>query len=1799
MELIQILNDILTTKNEVKSILGENDNIARYNISIHNLLAEKYNEGYTEGYRDRWYTLTGQTVNMDGPAQKKSYSLSNSYYTEYTPSVLTDIMRDVLNYRKAMRDDLNEFVSGDDPVGESFGTYPDYLRFLIVEAKSYGYDDGEEDADDDYEGSEEVEIPVINYENNTFTLSSEQGDAMIFYKLGEKGIYTKYEQPVTISEDYDIWYYAKLGGSKSDPIYYSVEYVEDGNVSFTNPPVITQEGDYVYINTGNDADIEYAIDNQSFRTYMGPVLVTSAEKVYARAIRNYMVSNTVSIDITFDEDPVERPENVKCYFDYDEDTFKLTMTLSCNTPGAEIWYAVSKEDGYYREYSSPVENIVQRNFTVFVYSELDGVESKNRLCYRFTVFEDNTVAPVQFVQTGSNLYLYTTTQGAKISYRYSNYSEYTNTSVGSLEVTPPKNVYVYTFAEKDGNYSQESWYKFNDEGSGKTPDKPVITFHQNNTVSISGSGLIKYSTDGKDPNVSGNVYDGPFEIKEKTTVGAVSVNGSYVSDIAWGTFTPYSNIEGGGSGYVTESDCFYISGCSEFTWSGNSLYYSIDRVNWSAAQSTGRTTLNPEVRTYFKGNINKFTPILGQAKIGGNILSLIYADQFINKTGGQCSGLFENATGLYDSSELIIPHESLGEGEFQNLFYGCKNMTKGPEKLKFKKVGYLSCFQMFKGCSSLEAGPDFTFNEIDDRGCMWMFDGCSNMRTVGKFDLTVLGEEGLSACFNSCYNLADISLKINANSVGINAMQGCFSSCRSLVRPDIILNINELSDGACYGMFKSCSGLVSGPDITATILGNSSCYEMFRDCIKLKDIGFLAANTLSDKACMRMFYGCSSLVSGPELKTVYLTDYYDCYKEMFYNCSSLRYIKALFLNNPGNGKNTANWVYGVAGSGTFEINEQATWSSLRGVNAIPQGWTVKNSANVGDIKSITLFNGLVTIKATNSDDIYYSVSDESDLEVENMVKYNGPFEVWDDCYVNACCKNSYGIWGYPVSKKIDFVYPGLVVSVSDNYVKIYCPYSYEYSSVQYQLYEYQNTANLIQNWTVYNGEFLIDKNYTVVCKGQNAAGNWSDTFTYDVLYGINAPVIEFVKGGGNTWVQISYPNPELTPVLYYKINDLTVGTPPEGWTQYTGTFKIDPYIDDENPTVVVSAIAKVVIDGVDTWTSVVSLQWDNESSVELKIPGFRQLEGTNIIYITYDGITYSSWDKTSVKIAYKFEQGGAKKYYTSGIDLHDAGLGVSGNVNLYARAESGLSYTPWNGMSFYYDQSKNPVELLAPEINIIEQEDGSYKLYITNSSSVSWEYSINTYFRITVTAWTTATHPSTSEYYNTYTLFSYADGFTLHEEIVTATIEARSTVDGVNYVDAESVEFNNSHALTSLVKPVIKVYNIQNQYVIRVQNPYTTSLDTNWFKMTDTLWGTGQVDEHKYDDWTNVGSNGTTIDPLLGYGKITAYYTFKGLTSPESDVYEFENPNVVTKLLPPDIEVVLNDGRYMVMFTNTKNEFTRLEYRIINTSWGGGVINEHKYDDWKACYTSWMTLDENLLRGTIQARTGGGEKYSEDLSEYSFVNEVYNALGAPEIQVILKNNTYKLKVFNKNLRAINYFRIVDTVWTGFELDPHKYDNWKISYMTDNQLDTNLVSGTIQAYSVYGSESTIDELVEYEFESEISINDTPPTITVTANPDGLTYRLKIVNNADTSYYPRIKWRIWDTEWTGSELTPKKYQYMGGGDYWIISQSVNENIDANLISGNIQCFATNESNHMQVYQRTDMTEHSFTNLHIVTE
>lgn len=165
-------------------------------------------------------------------------------------------------------------------------------------------------------------------------------------------------------------------------------------------------------------------------------------------------------------------------------------------------------------------------------------------------------------------------------------------------------------------------------------------------------------------------------------------------------------------------------------------------------------------------------------------------------------------------------------------------------------------------------------------------------------------------------------------------------NCMSLLFGDYAAGETDLSafkTGVFGYMFNSCTGIrmVASGFLPATVLSYYCYTAMFEGCSNLLQAPELPATELASCCYYAMFRKCSSLVFAPVLPALTLVS--KCYEYLFYYCSSLNYIKAMFLTAPTY-LYVNYWTLGLASSGTFVRNPEATWDI--GSSSMPAGWTI-------------------------------------------------------------------------------------------------------------------------------------------------------------------------------------------------------------------------------------------------------------------------------------------------------------------------------------------------------------------------------------------------------------------------------------------------------------------------------------------------------------------------------------------------------------------------------------------------------------------------------------------------------------------------------------------------------------------------------------------------------------------------------------------------------------------------------------------------------------------------------------------
>ena len=341
--------------------------------------------------------------------------------------------------------------------------------------------------------------------------------------------------------------------------------------------------------------------------------------------------------------------------------------------------------------------------------------------------------------------------------------------------------------------------------------------------------------------------------------------------------------------------------------------YSVNGGEWTMAENPTTIHLSPGDKVRFKGinqGNNLFSSFIFYLKAYGNIMSLIYGDDFIGQTSLIVPKAFENCfrycPGLFDISNLVLPATTLSEACYRYMFRDT-TITTAPALPATTLAN--NCYEyMFNECTSLTKAPELSATTLANSCYYGMFGGCTSLTTAPELPATTLADE--------CY-------------------RDMFTNCRSLtIAP--ALPATTMAEKCYLYMFAGCASLTTAPELPATTLANACYSNMFQGCTSLTSAPQLPATTLMLACYSRMFQGCTSLITALELPANRLKE--GCYREMFSGCASLMYIKCLATTNFSASFAIYEWLQDVSPVGIFVKASGVTWPT--GPSGIPSGWTV-------------------------------------------------------------------------------------------------------------------------------------------------------------------------------------------------------------------------------------------------------------------------------------------------------------------------------------------------------------------------------------------------------------------------------------------------------------------------------------------------------------------------------------------------------------------------------------------------------------------------------------------------------------------------------------------------------------------------------------------------------------------------------------------------------------------------------------------------------------------------------------------
>ena len=278
------------------------------------------------------------------------------------------------------------------------------------------------------------------------------------------------------------------------------------------------------------------------------------------------------------------------------------------------------------------------------------------------------------------------------------------------------------------------------------------------------------------------------------------------------TPTGYSNeyltfiAKGNGNNRFSFSGSSWVQGGNTFS---NKISYSLDSgVTWSEPSSSVNINVNSGDTVMWKGEmtpdsnhsngIGTFSNSNTFFDIQGNVMSLLYGDNFANQTdltnlSYAFNGLF-SMSWVISAENLILPATILSSRCYQGMFQSCSYLTTPPQ-LPATTLASICYSSMFSGCRSLTTAPQLQATTLANNCCREMFYGCTSLTTPPSLPATALT--------NNCYE----------------------------------------------GMFQGCTSLTTAPELPATTLANSCYYCMFRDCTSLNYIKMLATD-ISASGCL-------------------------------------------------------------------------------------------------------------------------------------------------------------------------------------------------------------------------------------------------------------------------------------------------------------------------------------------------------------------------------------------------------------------------------------------------------------------------------------------------------------------------------------------------------------------------------------------------------------------------------------------------------------------------------------------------------------------------------------------------------------------------------------------------------------------------------------------------------------------------------------------------------------------------------------------------------------------------------------
>ena len=151
----------------------------------------------------------------------------------------------------------------------------------------------------------------------------------------------------------------------------------------------------------------------------------------------------------------------------------------------------------------------------------------------------------------------------------------------------------------------------------------------------------------------------------------------------------------------------------------------------------------------------------GRFDVEGNIMSLLYGDNFIGQTSlsgkdWAFASLFKWCENLINAENLVLPATTLAYACYQDMFNGCTSLTTAPELPATTLAG--GCYHMmFYYCPSLTTAPELPATTLAGGCYVSMFEECHSLTTAPTLSATTLAESCYQLMFYNCTSLSAVT----------------------------------------------------------------------------------------------------------------------------------------------------------------------------------------------------------------------------------------------------------------------------------------------------------------------------------------------------------------------------------------------------------------------------------------------------------------------------------------------------------------------------------------------------------------------------------------------------------------------------------------------------------------------------------------------------------------------------------------------------------------------------------------------------------------------------------------------------------------------------------------------------------------------------------------------------------------------------------------------------------------------------------------------------------------------------------